>query len=68
VRDEAGATVRQARSVTAGAALSVQFADGRIGVVADADQAPEKGGSAQPAETKPSRQKTRSRGGQGSLF
>jgi exodeoxyribonuclease VII large subunit len=67
VRDETGVTVRQARSVSPGAALSVQFSDGRIGVVADGD--PATGTGSEPAAgAKPPRQKTRTRGGQGSLF
>ena len=67
VRDEAGATVRQAQSVSAGAALTVQFSDGRIGVVADGKPAPGTGGE-ELSGAKAPRQKSRTRGGQGSLF
>jgi exodeoxyribonuclease VII large subunit len=70
VRDARGVTVRQAQSVSAGAALSVQFADGRIGVVANGQPEPAIGGADAPEDgsTKAPRQKSRSRGGQGSLF
>lgn len=67
VRDEAGVTVRQAQSVSAGAALTVQFSDGRIKVVADAKPPPDAGGAEQSGAKAP-RQKNRARGGQGSLF
>lgn len=67
VRDEAGVTVRQARSVLAGAALTVQFSDARIGVVADGKPVPDTGGAEQSGAKTP-RQKSRTRGGQGSLF
>jgi exodeoxyribonuclease VII large subunit len=68
VRDEAGLMVRYARSVAPGAALSVEFSDGRVGVVADG------GGTAEPGEattgggSKTPRPKESRRGGQGSLF
>lgn len=67
VRDEAGVAVRQAQSVSAGAALTVQFSDGRIGVIADGKPTPDMGGAEQ-SGAKPPRQKNRTRGGQGSLF
>jgi exodeoxyribonuclease VII large subunit len=67
VRDEAGVTVRQAQSVSAGAALTVQFSDGRIKVVADGKPSPDAGGAEQSGVKAP-RQKNRTRGGQGSLF
>jgi exodeoxyribonuclease VII large subunit len=68
VRDEAGAMVRQARAVLPGAALTVQFSDGRVGVIADGAEAPGSGQADQPAAAKTPRQKSRTRGGQGSLF
>jgi exodeoxyribonuclease VII large subunit len=67
VRDEGGVTVRRAQSVSAGAALTVQFSDGRIGVVADGKPTPDTGGAEQSGAKAP-RQKNRTRGGQGSLF
>jgi exodeoxyribonuclease VII large subunit len=68
VRDETGVMVRQARSVSAGAALTVQFSDGRIGVIADGEPAPDTGRAEQSVGAKAPRQKSRTRGGQGSLF
>jgi exodeoxyribonuclease VII large subunit len=70
VRNEAGLMVRHARSVAAGATLSVQFADGRVQVTAAGEgggtlephEEPSKGGSKKP------RPKSPGRGGQGSLF
>ncbi len=70
VRNEAGIMVRYARSVAPGAALSVEFADGRVGVVANG------GGTAEPGPgeaaagsgSKTPRPKGSRRGGQGSLF
>jgi len=67
VRDDTGVTVRQARSIAPGAALSVQFSDGRIGVVADGGSSPDAGGDTS-TETKAPRQKGRTRSRQGSLF
>jgi exodeoxyribonuclease VII large subunit len=67
VRDETGAAVRQAQSVSPGAALSVQFSDGRVGVIADGGPTTDLGGDVS-AEAKAPRQKSRPRGGQGSLF
>jgi exodeoxyribonuclease VII large subunit len=67
VRDERGAMVRQARTVSPGAALSVQFADGRIGVTANGRRSTEATGADEAPAMRP-RQKSPSRGGQGSLF
>jgi exodeoxyribonuclease VII large subunit len=67
VRDDAGLMVRQARSVAPGSALSVEFSDGRIGVIAGGGAPPDGSGTA-PQEGKGSRQKAKGRGGQGSLF
>lgn len=68
VRDEAGKMIRQAAFVPAGAALSIEFSDGRIGATADnAGNHDPKQDSAKTAAKAP-RQKTRGRGGQGSLF
>ena len=68
VRDETGAMVRQAASISTGAALSIEFSDGRIGARADGGSDPVKAGAGQPDGGKMTRQKTRGRGGQGSLF
>src|SRR6202012_1643882 len=40
VRDEAGHPVHAAAAIGPGAALSIEFADGRVGVTADADRPP----------------------------
>jgi exodeoxyribonuclease VII large subunit len=72
VRDEAGLMVRQARSVAPGSALSVQFSDGRIGVIAEGGAIPDAGPAADETTAqggaKGPRQKSKGRGGQGSLF
>jgi exodeoxyribonuclease VII large subunit len=68
VRDEAGLMVRHARSVAAGAALSVEFSDGRVGVVADGGGTAEPGEAATGGGSKTPRPKESRRGGQGSLF
>ncbi len=72
VRDEAGLMVRQARSVAPGSALSVQFSDGRIGVIAEGGAIPDAGPDADETTAqggaKGPRQKSKGRGGQGSLF
>ncbi len=68
VRDEAGLMVRYARSVAAGAALSVEFSDGRVGVVADGGGTAEPGEAATGGGSKTPRPKESGRGGQGSLF
>jgi exodeoxyribonuclease VII large subunit len=68
VRNDAGLMVRQARSVEAGSRLSVEFADGRIGVIADGGRKPDAPEAATEGGTKVPRQKTGGRGGQGSLF
>ncbi len=65
VRNEAGQAVRHARTVAAGALLSIEFSDGIVPVVAK-DQSP-----ATPADptVRPSKPRAKSsRGGQGSLF
>jgi exodeoxyribonuclease VII large subunit len=75
VRDDAGQMVREAAAIAPGAAMNIEFADGRIGATADW---PDESGGA-PSDTpdvpksekrpvKTSRQKTSRRGGQGSLF
>jgi exodeoxyribonuclease VII large subunit len=73
VRDDAGHPLHNAASVTAGAALSIEFADGRVDATAgDAGQTATAGGSVQP---KPAREakaaapkRTRDPADQGSLF
>jgi len=67
VRDETGAMVRQARSIVPGAALTVQFSDDRIGVIAEGGSTTDTGAEPSPGARNP-RQKSRPRGGQGSLF
>jgi len=67
VRDEAGVMVRQAGTVSAGAALSVQFADGSIDVVAGGRRPPDATDTGETPAAKP-RQKSRSRGGTGLTF
>ena len=57
-----------ARSVAAGAALSVEFSDGRVGVVADGGGTAEPGEAATGGGSKTPRPKESRRGGQGSLF
>ena len=73
VRDADGAMVRAARAVTAGQALEIEFADGRI----KADARESGGGSAQTMQSEPPSTTSAtpaappnkgSRGGQGSLF
>jgi exodeoxyribonuclease VII large subunit len=62
VRDGEGRTLRAAAAVSAGMRLDIEFADGRVGAVADGDSQPQP-----PA----ARAKARSRGGpggQGKLF
>lgn len=61
VRDEAGAMVRRAAAVAPGAALEVQFADGRVPVTAEGTGS----GEAKPA---PRRKSAKPKGTQGSLF
>jgi exodeoxyribonuclease VII large subunit len=68
VRDETGAMVRRAASVSAGAALNIEFSDGRVGAIANGGSETPKAGTGQPAAEKKPRQKSRGRGGQGSLF
>ena len=65
VRDDAGRPLHNAAAVTGGTRLEIEFADGRVGAVADGE------GAAPPAPT--AKQKPRPRGGegtggQGSLF
>ncbi len=61
VRDESGMPLHSAAAVASGMRLDIEFADGRIGAVAD--------GEAYPAPAaKPKPRKTGGPGGQGSLF
>jgi exodeoxyribonuclease VII large subunit len=68
VRDETGEMVRRAAAISAGAALSIEFSDGRIRAISDGGPEPAKAESSQPGGGKTPRQKSRGRGGQGSLF
>jgi exodeoxyribonuclease VII large subunit len=60
VRDESGSALRAAAAVQPGAALSLEFADGRVHAVADGIAAPH----ARPAASKPAKKTV----DQGSLF
>jgi exodeoxyribonuclease VII large subunit len=62
VRDGAGHPLRSATSVAAGSRLDIEFADGRIGAVADGERAPPPAGRAKP------RPRGGGASGQGSLF
>jgi exodeoxyribonuclease VII large subunit len=73
VRDGAGHPLRSAMAVSAGARLDIEFADGRIGAVADGSTPMERAQPASPLKqptTKPRKSGTGSGGGpgQGSLF
>jgi exodeoxyribonuclease VII large subunit len=71
VRDEAGAMVRAARSVTAGQRLEIELADGRVAAEALAGGSgpvSEASGGALGAPVKPRATLARRGGGQGSLF
>jgi exodeoxyribonuclease VII large subunit len=67
VRNDAGQTIRLAASVVAGTLLNVEFSDGRIAAIADGPPKPD-GPRSEQGGGKTPRQKTRGRGGQGSLF
>jgi exodeoxyribonuclease VII large subunit len=67
VREESGHPLRSAASVAAGTRLDIEFADGRVGAVADG-QAAETPGPAAAVPTQKSRLRGGSGGGQGSLF
>jgi exodeoxyribonuclease VII large subunit len=68
VRDETGLTIRRAKSIAEGALLSIEFADGKIGAVADGGPSPGQSEGTQQGDAKTPRPKTGGRGGQGSLF
>jgi exodeoxyribonuclease VII large subunit len=66
VRDGGGRPLRTAAAVRPGMALAIEFADGRVGAVADgADKASQPAASTKPATAK---SRTPGGGGQGSLF
>jgi exodeoxyribonuclease VII large subunit len=67
VRDEAGKTIRQAAAIVSGEAINIEFADGRVGATANGTD-PSDGATQDQRAGKTPRQKTRGRGGQGSLF
>ena len=67
VRDEQGAALHAAASVSPGARLSLEFADGRVGVTANGDH-PMPQGAAKPASPKPAMPKRKAKIDQGSLF
>jgi hypothetical protein len=60
--------VRRAASISAGAALNIEFSDGQIGAIANGGKETPQPGAGQPGAEKKPRQKSRGRGGQGSLF
>jgi exodeoxyribonuclease VII large subunit len=64
VRDEAGHPLRSAAAVASGAALDIEFTDGRIAAVASGERAPNP--AAEPI--KPRLRRSGPVGGQGSLF
>ena len=65
VRDDRGHPLRTAASVGAGTRLDIEFADGRVGAMAEGTATPS---SASPPITKPRKPDGGSGGGQGSLF
>ena len=70
VRDDGGHPLRTAAAVGAGMKLDIEFADGRVGAVADGSRSaaePASDASAKPAATKP-RKPGGGGSGQGSLF
>jgi exodeoxyribonuclease VII large subunit len=66
VRDEQGAALHAAATVGAGARLSIEFADGRVGVTADGDRPAAAAREAKPAS--PAAPKKATKIDQGSLF
>ncbi|MBI5129249.1 MAG: exodeoxyribonuclease VII large subunit [Rhodopseudomonas palustris] len=69
VRDSDGRAVHAAAAVSAGAQLSVEFADGRVGVTADGGHAvPRDAGKAAAPATKPTPKRVSKPVDQGSLF
>ncbi|MGM4893688.1 exodeoxyribonuclease VII large subunit [Tardiphaga sp. 839_C3_N1_4] len=66
VRDEQGAALYAAVNIGAGARLSIEFADGRVGVTADGDRPAAAAREAQPAS--PAAPKKATKIDQGSLF
>lgn len=66
VRDESGRTVRAASAVTGGAALTIEFVDGSLGVTAGETRSDPS--APQSREAKTPRSKGGRGGGQGSLF
>jgi len=64
VRDAAGETLRAAAAVTAGMPIEIEFADGRVGAVADGARATQPTDAAAPAKPRP----PRGGEGQGDLF
>jgi exodeoxyribonuclease VII large subunit len=65
VRDGAGRPLRSATAVSGGMRLDIEFADGRVGAVADGEGEPV---AAPPAKPKPRSRGGEGSGGQGSLF
>ncbi|WP_441240301.1 exodeoxyribonuclease VII large subunit [Tardiphaga sp. 768_D3_N2_1] len=66
VRDEQGAALHAAANIAAGARLSIEFADGRVGVTADGDRPAAAARDAKPAA--PAAPKKAPKIDQGSLF
>jgi len=67
VRDEQGAALHAAANVSAGARLSIEFADGRVGVTADGDH-PAPPQATKPAAPKSTTPKRKAKVDQGDLF
>ncbi len=65
VRDGAGHPLRSAVAVSGGMRIEIEFADGRVGAVADGEGAPS---AVPPAQPKPRLRGGGGTGGQGSLF
>ncbi len=69
VRDDGGHPLHSAAAVAQGARLSIEFADGRVGAVADGEGGPEPARPAPKVESKPkSRGRAPGSSGQGTLF
>lgn len=68
VRDSKGRTLRAAAAVSAGMRLDIEFADGRVGAIADGEGKEKSKSQPAAVRAKPRSRGGGSRGGQGSLF
>jgi exodeoxyribonuclease VII large subunit len=69
VRDDAGHPLRSATAIASGARLDIEFADGRIGAVAEGGTTPiERAQPASPVKPAAKPRKPGGGGSQGSLF